>query len=110
MKVLIEYLKEFQKLFDWYFQLTQIKRTQLNNWIVIAFLLYLTYKNDEQHRINYKVLSDRIDTINNARAKEQGEYVKGLEFFTKKYSDLFEKLLSQKQEIQQIKEKNENSN
>lgn len=105
MKVLVEYLKEFQSLFDWYFQLTQIKRTHLNYWIVIAFFIYLAYKNDAQHRENYTALFVRIDAVNTARAKDQKEYAKSLQIYFDKVTSLLEKSLQQKEEIEQIKEK-----
>jgi hypothetical protein len=105
MKILVEYFKEIEKLFDWYFHLTQIKRIQLNYIIVLICLATLTYKNDEQHRKNYSILSARIDTITNARAKEQREYAKSLQLYFEKVTSLLEKSLKQKEELQQIKEK-----
>lgn len=105
MKILVEYFKEFQKLFDWYFQLTQIKRTHLNYWILIVFLVYLSYRNDVQHRENYTDLFVRIDAVNIARAKDQKEYAKSLQIYFDKVTDLLEKFLQQKEEIKQIKKK-----
>lgn len=105
MKILVEYFKEIEKLFDWYFHLTPIKRIQLNYIVILGFLAYLAYKNDEQHKENYIMLSLRIDSVNNARAKEQREYTENLKFFTEKFSDLSKELLYQKERVQQIKEK-----
>lgn len=105
MKILVEYFKEIEKLFDWYFHLAPIKRIQLNFIIILVCLAYLTYKNDEQHRENYRILSVRTDSISNARSKEQKEYTKSIQLYTEKYYELWEKLLKQKEEVQQIKEK-----
>lgn len=105
MKILVEYFKEIEKLFDWYFHLTQIKRIQLNYIIVLVTLAYLAYKNDEQHRENYTTLSHRIDSVNNARTKEQREYIENLRYYTEKFSDLSKDFLQQRERVQQIKEK-----
>lgn len=101
----MESSKHITKLLDWYFHLAPSKKIQLNYMVVVVTILYLTYKNNEQHRENYNVLSVRIDSINNARSKEQRAYTKNLEFYTEKFSGLLEKLLVQKEEIKQIKEK-----
>jgi len=105
MKILVEYFKEIEKLFDWYFHLTPIQRIQLNHIVILIFLAFLTYKNDEQHRKNNFVLRAGIDATNNARSREQKEYIENLKYFTEKYSNLYEKLLRQREEMQQIKEK-----
>jgi hypothetical protein len=105
MKIPMESSKHITKLLDWYFHLTPSKKMQMNYMVVIVVILYFTYKNNEQHRENYNVLSVRIDSINNARSREQRAYTKNLEFYTEKFSSLLEKLLIQKEEIKQIKEK-----
>jgi hypothetical protein len=105
MKILVGYFKDVEKLFDWYFHLAPIKRIQLNYIIILVSLVYLTYENDKQHRENLSTLSSRIDTINNARSREQKEYSENLKFYITKYTDLLEKSLRQKEQIEKIKDK-----
>ncbi len=99
----LDYLREFPKLFDWYFQLPQLKRIRLNNIVIIVFLIFLSYYNDKLHRENYTVLSNRNDTINNSRTKEQEKYTAKLEFYTDKFNHLLELLIQQRKEREQLK-------
>lgn len=102
MKIL-DYFKEIPKIFDWYFLLTPIKRIQLNYIVLLVILSFLTYKNDEQHKQNYILLSNRIDVVNNSRATEQEKYTKSLQYYTEKFNRLLEILLEQKREKEQLK-------
>jgi hypothetical protein len=102
MKIL-DYFREIPKLFDWYFLLSQLKRTQLNYIILIASIITISYYNDKQHRENYIVLSNRNDTINNSRTKEQEKYTAKLEFYTDKFNHLLEILIQQRKEREQLK-------
>lgn len=104
MKILVEYFKEIEKLFDWYFHLTQIKRIQFNYIAILISLATLAYKNDEQHRKNYSAMCARVDIISNARAQEQKEYAESLQIYFEKVTSLLEKSLRQKEELKQIKE------
>lgn len=99
----LDYFREIPKLFDWYFQLPQLKRIRLNNIAVIVFLILLSYYNDKLHRENYTVLSNRNDTINNSRTKEQEKYTAKLEFYTDKFNHLLELLIQQRKEREQLK-------
>jgi hypothetical protein len=103
MKILY-YLREISKLFDWYFLLPQIKRIQLNYIIILTIVITLTYFNDKRHSENYAILSSRIDSVNNNRAKEQEKYTAKLEYYTDKFNSLLVVLIQQKKEIKQIKE------
>lgn len=98
----LDYFREIPKLFDWYFQLPQLKRIRLNNIAVIVFLILLSYYNDKLHRENYTVLSNRNDTINNSRTKEQEKYTAKLEFYTDKFNHLLELLIQQRKEREQL--------
>jgi hypothetical protein len=102
MKIL-DFFREIPKLFDWYFQLPQLKRIQLNYILLIALLFTISYYNDKQHRENYIVLSVRIDAVNNSRTKEQEKYTTKLEFYTDKFNHLLELLIQQKKEREQLK-------
>jgi hypothetical protein len=99
----LDYFRELPKLFDWYFQLPQLKRIQLNYIVVIVFLIFLSYYNDKLHRENYIQLSNRNDTINNSRTKEQEKYTARLEFYTDKFNNLLELLIQQRKEREQLK-------
>ena len=102
MKIL-DFFRELPKLFDWYFQLPQLKRIRLNNMAVLVFLIFLSYYNDKLHRENYTVLSNRNDISNDGRAKDQKEHNAKLEFYTDKFNHLLELLLQQEKERKQIK-------
>jgi hypothetical protein len=99
----LDYLREFPKLFDWYFQLPQLKRIRLNNIVIIVCLIFLSYYNDKLHRENYTLLINRNDTINNSRTKEQEKYTAKLEFYTDKFNHLLELLIQQRKEREQLK-------
>jgi hypothetical protein len=103
MKIL-DYFKEIPKLFDWYFLLPQIKRIQLNYIIILSVVITLAYYNDKRHSENYAILSARIDSVNNNRAKEQEKYTTKLEYYTDKFNSLLVVLIQQRKEIKQIKE------
>jgi hypothetical protein len=102
MKI-IEWIKEIPGLFDWYFRLTPLKRIQLNYIVLITVIIFFAYQNDAQHRTNYQTLSDRMDSVNNGRTKEQENYTKKLEFYTDKFNNLLEILIRQDKEIKEIK-------
>lgn len=97
MKIL-DFFSEIPKLFDWYFRLPQLKRIQLNYIVLISLIIILSYYNDKQHRDNYAVLSARIDSVNNSRAKEQEKYTTKLEYYTDKFNHLLEILLQKKEQ------------
>lgn len=97
MKIL-DFFREIPKLFDWYFTLPQLKRISLNYIVIIALLITLSYYNDKQHRDNYAVLSSRIDSVNDSRAKEQEKYTTKLEYYTEKFNHLLEMLLQKKEQ------------
>jgi hypothetical protein len=99
----LDYLLRLPQIFDWYFKLPALKRIQLNYIVLLTFVVTLSYYNDQQHRANYTILSTRVDTINNARSKEQEKYTAGLEYYTDKLNHLLEILIKQKEEIKQIK-------
>jgi hypothetical protein len=103
MKIL-DFFKEIPKLFDWYFLLPQIKRIQLNYIIILTVVMILAYYNDKRHSENYAILSARIDSVNNNRAKEQEKYTTKLEYYTDKFNSLLVVLIQQRKEIKQIKE------
>lgn len=103
MKIL-EYFQEIPKLFDWYFLLPPIKRIQLNYIVILALVISLAYYNDKRHSANYAVITARIDSVNNNRAKEQEKYTAKLEFYTDKFNNLLVKLIEQRERIKQIKE------
>ena len=98
----LDYILQFPKLFDWYFKLPALKRIQLNYIVVLTGVVIISYYNDQQHRDNYTVLSNRIDTINNARSQEQEKYTTGLRYYTDKFNYLLELLIKQREEIKQI--------
>ena len=99
----LDYLREFPKLFDWYFLLPVLKRIQLNYIVLIASVITLSYYNDKRHRDNYSVLSNRNDIINNSRTKEQEKYTAKLEFYTDKFNHLLELLIQQRKEREQLR-------
>ncbi len=99
----LEYLEKISKIFDWYFLLPQLKRIQLNYIILLAGVIFLAYLNDDHHRQNYLALSDRMDSVNSSRTKEQENYTKKLEFYTDKFNHLLEVLIRQDKEIKEIK-------
>lgn len=99
----LDFFRELPKLFDWYFLLPGLKRIQLNYIVLIATIIFLSYYNDKQHRENYTVLSNRNDTINNSRTKEQEKYTAKLEYYTDKFNHLLELLLQQRKEREQLK-------
>ncbi|AGN89422.1 hypothetical protein LIT13_01250 [Flavobacterium psychrophilum] len=101
MKVL-DYFRYIPRLFDWYFQLPQIKRIQLNYIVLLAVVIIAAYKNDECHRENSHSLSDRIDAVNDFRAKEQERYTQKLESYSDKFNHLLELLIQQKKEVEQL--------
>lgn len=100
---LLEYLKEFPRLFDWYFQLAQLKRIQLNYIVLIALIIFFAYKNDSRHRENYTALSVRFDAANAGKERDKEKYTKSLEFYTDKFNHLLEMLIQQEKEIKEIK-------
>lgn len=102
MKIL-DYFREIPNFFNWYFQLPQLKRIQMNYIVLIALLITLSYYNDKQHRENTAGLSNRIDAINNSRTKEQEKYTTKLEYYTDKFNHLLELLIQQKKEQEQLK-------
>lgn len=102
MKIL-EYFKEIPKLFDWYFGLSQSRRMNLNYIIIIIAIVAAGYWNDKKHNEYNTVLTNRIDTINNLRAKEQERYTIKLESYTDKFNRLLEKLIEQKKEVEKLK-------
>ena len=99
----LDYILQLPKLFDWYFKLPTLKRTNLNYILLLGFVVLLSYYNDQQHRDNYSVLSNRIDTTNNFRSQEQEKYTAKLEYYTDKFNHLLELLIKQREEIKQIK-------
>lgn len=99
----IDYLLQFTKIFDWYFNLPSLKRIQLNYITLLSGVILISYYNDQLHRKNYSDLSARIDIINNARSKEQEKYTAGLQYYTDKFNHLLELFIKQKEEIKQIK-------
>jgi hypothetical protein len=100
---LLEYFKEIPKLFDWYFGLSQSKRMNLNYIIIIIAIVAAAYWNDSKHNENYTILSNRIDSVNDLRAKEQERYTVKLESYTDKFNALLEKLIEQKEEVEKLK-------
>jgi hypothetical protein len=106
MKIL-EFFKEIPKIVDWYFGLTQSKRMNLNYIILIIAIAAAGYWNDSKHNENYTILSNRIDAVNNLRAKEQERYTIKLESYTDKFNVLLEKLIEQKKEVEQLKNEEE---
>lgn len=101
MKIL-EYIERIPKIADWYFGLTPVKRIQFNHIVILIAIIIAAYYNDNRHRDNYALLSDRIDAINNARAKEQESYKKSLEFYTDKFNNLLEKIILRGGESEKI--------
>jgi hypothetical protein len=101
-----EWLSQIPIFFKWYFSLDQLKRIQLNYIFIIAMLILTIYFNDSKHRENYSKLSDRFDSVSNNRYKEQEKYTTKLEFYTDKFNNLLEKLIEQKQKIEEIKTEN----
>lgn len=100
---LLDFFKELPKIFDWYFQLTPLKRIQMNYIFILALVIALSYYNDKQHRHNYAIISGRIDATNDNRAKEQEKYTAKLEYYTDKFNHLLEILIQQKKEREQLK-------
>ena len=49
------------------------------------------------------LLSNRNDTINNSRTKEQEKYTTKLEYYTDKFNHLLEILIQQRKEREQLK-------
>ncbi|MFY0481447.1 hypothetical protein ACI6PS_02480 [Flavobacterium sp. PLA-1-15] len=92
MKILA-YFEKIPQLFDWYFRLPQLKRIQFNYIVLLVAIIAAAYYNDKRHRDNYNILSARVDTVNDLRAKEQEGYKKSLEFYTDKFNNLLEKLI-----------------
>jgi hypothetical protein len=76
----------------------------LNYIIILTVVISLAYYNDKRHSENYAILSARIDSVNNSRAKEQEKYTTKLEYYTDKFNSLLVVLIQQKKEIKQIKE------
>lgn len=101
---LIEIFSAIPRLFDWYLAMPLIKRIQINYITLLALVIGFSYYNDKRHTDNYAVLSSRIDSINNSRAKEQEKYTAKLEYYTDKFNSLLVVLIQQKKEIKQIKE------
>ena len=91
----LAYLREIPKLFNWYFTLSPLKRIQLNYIILLTIVLTVAYFNDQQHRENYTIVSNRIDSVNTARAKEQEQYSQKLVYYTEKFNNLLEILIKQ---------------
>jgi hypothetical protein len=101
---LMDLFSSIPKLFDWYLAMPIIKRIQINYITILTLVIVFTYYNDKRHAANYTILSARIDTINNSRAKEQEKYTAKLEYYTDKFNSLLVVLIQQKKEIKQIKE------
>lgn len=103
-----EWLSQIPLFFKWYFSLQPIKRIQFNYIVIIAILISILYFNDSKHRENYTKLNDRFDTVSNNRYKEQEKYTANLRFYTDKFNNLLERLIEQKQKIEEIREENKN--
>lgn len=101
MKIL-NCIAQIPNLFNWYFKLPVIQRMQLNYITIIAVIITLSYNNDKKHRDSYTILNSRIDSVNDARTKEQEKYTTKLEFYTDKFNHLLEILLQQKKEQEKI--------
>lgn len=100
----LELLSAIPKLFDWYFNMDSLKRIQLNYITLIALILTYIYYTQQNYAENMAILSNRVDTTNNARAKEQEKYTAKLEFYTDKFNNLLVMVIDQRKEIKQIKE------
>lgn len=103
MKIL-ELFSAIPKLFDWYLNMDTIKRFHINYITVIISLLTYFYYTNKNYAENTTLLTNRIDTINNSRTKEQEKYTAKLEFYTDKFNNLLVVLIEQRKEIKQIKE------
>lgn len=92
------------KLFDWYFNMENIRRVQLNFIVVLCLLFTYIYYTNKAYAENITILATRLDNANDSRAKEQEKYTTKLEYYTDKFSELLFKIEKQKEELKQIKE------
>lgn len=92
------------KIFDWYFNMENLRRVQLNFIVVLCLLFTYIYYTNKAYAENITILATRLDNSNDARAKEQEKYTAKLEYYTDKFSELLFKIDKQKEELKQIKE------
>lgn len=103
-----EWLSQIPVFFKWYFSLDQLKRIQFNYLVIIAVLIATIYLNDARHRESYSELFNRTNNIIDNRYKEQEKYTAKLEFYTDKFNKLLEKLIEQRQKIEEIRTEKQN--
>lgn len=101
---LLELFPALQKIFDWYFNMDNLKRIQMNYIIVLILLITYIYYSHQTYVANITILSTRIDTINNSRTQEQEKYTAKLEYYTDKFNNLLVILIEQRKELKEIKE------
>jgi len=99
----LDLFNQIPRLYNWYSDLSPTKRKDFNYIILLIASWSILVYNDRQHRENNTILTDRIDSVNNLRSKDQERYTGNLEYYTNSFKSFSEQILKQKEEIKNIK-------